>query len=103
MPLFLRLYLDCGMSCTPFFHLSLYAVSFGTLGAVAFSVDVGVTAENVHGSCTLGDDARFVEVVVDVGKGVSIEPDVFSVFESFGNAFRVMFPTSNDGVVEASE
>ena len=95
MPLFLRLYLDCGMDCAPFFHLSLYDVSFGTLGAVAFYIDVGAVGD-VHGSCTLGDDARFVEVVVGVGIGSA----VFSVFAIFSNTFIVMSPDSNDGVVE---
>ena len=100
MPLFLRLYLDCGMACTPFFHLSFYAVSFSTLGAVTFSVDVGETVGDVHGSCTLGDDVRFVEVVVGIGVGVGIGSAVFSVFEFFSNSFRVISPASNDGVVE---
>ena len=101
MPLFLRLYLDCGMACTPFFHLSLYAVSFGTLGAVAFYIDVGAVGD-VHGSCTLGDDVRFVEVVVGISVGVGISSAIFSVFAFFSNAFRVISPASNDGVVEDS-
>ena len=100
MPLFLRLYLDCGMACNPFFYLSLYAVSFGTLGSVAFSVDVGATVGDVHGSCTLGDDVRLVEVVVGIGVGVGIGSAVFSVFEILSNVFRVMSPSSNAGVVE---
>ena len=50
----------------------------------------------------LGDDALYVEVGLSVGVGVGINSAVFSVFEIFSNAFHVMFPVSDDVVVQDS-